>query len=367
MNTKPVSLSSSMQRVRNALSELYTKYREVPWWNEDIYSPWHEVFRPEWEKLESELGKAKTRYAPPAGHGLAAMWLRVVGYAAARVEECAREHELGYDGVIGSDDFMFLASGTADYLSRKTLKVLPKVTHTMQRLASPEPFPDAIEALHSFAANSPPTKAKLEQWSSLAGEKILNVLNNMTMKPDQSLDEIVLFALGLNYKEVQYEYVFRALVHCWLNDTWRGFPSEYNNDCGNTAFTERWVVNTTSVSKQLELITNRINSLVIEPSQQNEESVDTGYWSRRIQVMVNSSEPIVVLDGRSFPVRPDQALMLDLLVQKEGDWISMSDEKHIRKPSETKINLPKELLGLIEAKSGKGYRLVRRNPSATTA
>ena len=361
MNTKPVSLSSSMQKVRIVLGELYTDYREVPWWNEDIYSPWHEVFRPEWEKLESELGKAKTRYAPPAGHGLAAMWLRVVGYAAARVEECAREHELGYDGVTGSDDFMFLASGTAEYLSRKTLKVLPKVTHTMQRLASPEPFPDAIEALHSFAANSPPTEAKLEQWSSLAGEKILNILNNTTLRSDQSLDEIVLFALGLNYKEIQYEYVFRALVHYWLNDTWNGFPANYNSHSGNESHASEWAIDKHQGLSGLTRIVDRLSGLIIETSTDLDQHYANLPWSNRIKVSRSDSRPTIVLDSNSFAAAEEEARLIEVLIEADGDWVSMTAEG-FSKPDRIKRKLPEWLQNLIETASAKGYRL--RSPNS---
>jgi len=65
------------------------------------------------------------------------------------------------------------------------------------------------------------------------------------------------------------------------------------------------------------------------------------------------------IDGAAIDVSSGAARMAEILLDSDGEWVSMR-EHDFSKPSETKKALPASVLKLIETEKGKGYRLKPR-------
>lgn len=90
---------------------------------------------------------------------------------------------------------------------------------------------------------------------------------------------------------------------------------------------------------------------------------DKRYGEDIIQVTLDP--PCSMFKGQPFPLKPDAAIFLKVLLDKRGDWASVSDfnvagandiEPAFRS-DRAKKSLPKPLRDLVESKGGKGHRL----------
>jgi len=74
------------------------------------------------------------------------------------------------------------------------------------------------------------------------------------------------------------------------------------------------------------------------------------------RIVVSLDPPQVVLDGAAYALTPDGAAFLQTLVEANGDWVAGSSIPDIR-ADRVKGRLPAPIRDLIEASTGKGYRL----------
>lgn len=74
---------------------------------------------------------------------------------------------------------------------------------------------------------------------------------------------------------------------------------------------------------------------------------------------VDSKALLLHVDGQAETVTAEGARMAQILLDADGEWVSMRDHE-FTKPSEVKGKLPEAVQDLIETAKGKGYRLKRR-------
>ena len=93
------------------------------------------------------------------------------------------------------------------------------------------------------------------------------------------------------------------------------------------------------------------------------EVQDQRYGEDILQVTLDP--PCSMFKGQPFPLKPDAAIFLKVLLDKSGDWASGSDfsgtgfddPEHSFRSDRAKKSLPKPLRDLVESKGGKGHRL----------
>lgn len=76
------------------------------------------------------------------------------------------------------------------------------------------------------------------------------------------------------------------------------------------------------------------------------------------KLVVFTAPPSATLNGQTWQLRLDQARMLKLLIDANGEYVAM--DQHRIKASREKETLPPKLLELIEAFDGKGHRIPRK-------
>jgi len=82
-------------------------------------------------------------------------------------------------------------------------------------------------------------------------------------------------------------------------------------------------------------------------------------------IQVTLEPPCSMFMGQPYPLKPDAAIFLKVLLDKSGDWASGSDfsgtgfddPEHSFRSDRAKKSLPKPLRDLVESKGGKGHRL----------
>ncbi len=80
------------------------------------------------------------------------------------------------------------------------------------------------------------------------------------------------------------------------------------------------------------------------------------------RLVVSVDPPHVTWDGEPHPLSADAALVLDVLVKADGDWVTgpkLTKEVHVKRPDRIVKALPKALDGLVEANNPAGFRIVR--------
>jgi len=350
-------------------------------------SPWENGVAKYWEKLTLALAKAsRTMFNPPPNYGLVALWLRVVCRKAHEVEKAASESGNGYDHVVRTrpDCFRWLLY-FACFVGRKLLKFYPEIAQPLGLLANPTIDQDPIRELNKLAnttekllrdrrggsacSGSIPlddeTMVGLQGCGAEAGRLILALLDGRYLANDETLDEIVLFALGLNKELVDKDLVFRVLAALWLPGSWDGFPPEY---CKAIISEKKYEVDLeidfAKYPSYMRDIADRLAATESESVVSAANNAQSEDWSKII--IVDPVQDIVSVDGNSHVVTAEQKRMMQLLVEANGHYIAMS-KTDFSKPSKLKNGLPEQLRHLIESESGKGYRLVRRNSGALRA
>jgi len=76
------------------------------------------------------------------------------------------------------------------------------------------------------------------------------------------------------------------------------------------------------------------------------------------RLSVNLDIPQAVLDGTPYSLRPDGATFVRKLLDAKGDWVSGTKFPDMR-ADRVRKRLPRQILELIEAKTGAGFRITR--------
>lgn len=355
-------LSVSVRDACRLLEQLLEDYRYCGSQGEE-YS-WRRCYAKTWNELTQVLFRAGTAMrSPNPNDGIAAIWLRVVTQMAQQVEHSANASEVGYDFLLHSQNYPFTwLVNIAEYLGRKTLLAEDRVTKRLSDIAKPSEARAQLDELRQIAleadnlyhdlqaCKSATRQAKIQkeidtQLSALlkkAGQAILSYLNDGNAVSDPKLDEVVIYANGLDYKQLHPEYVVGTLANLWLPKFWKGFPADYWKNAGELRDDLAVVIPLDVLADQISELAQRLTSL--------EKINRTGFLPYHVDLDMCQ----VVCHGLPYKVSGEQARMLQVLLASDG-WTSMRAHD-LKRPDRLFEKLPESIKRLIES-TKRGYRI----------
>ncbi len=322
-------LSQTVHEASGLLEWLLENYRYCGMNGQEF--TWESCYAKTWNQLVPVLGRVGTAmHCPSPNDGISAIWLRVVARMAHRVEKAANGSDQGYEVIVrGSIDSFYWLVNIAKYLGRKTLLAEDSVTRRLSDIAEPNAARAQIDELHQIASEAEElchelqaykaatrqTKAQKEIDAKLpalleeAGQAILSYLNDGNATSDSTLDEVVLYAIGLDYKQVHPEYVLGALANLWLPKDWNGFPVDYWKNAGEIR-----------EDCSIELAKDQIAAAILDVGTTLQRLCEPKNFSG--PYTVDSKRCRVTCNGTSFLVSGEVTHMLQLLLGSDS-WVSM--------------------------------------------
>lgn len=79
------------------------------------------------------------------------------------------------------------------------------------------------------------------------------------------------------------------------------------------------------------------------------------------KLAVSIDQSNVIWEGIAHPINPDTALVIDVLVRANGEWVpgtKITRETHVARPDRAIKKLPKALDELVQSRRGVGFRIL---------